>query len=249
MKAVLDMRVTEKKLAGPSMSQGPYARMLRWLHLALALVVTALAITGLIFHYRKPLGIDNLKLSIMFVHAMIGYALLLVISLRVYFGVRGAEAMRFRHVLPRGKDFSKLFSLKPTRERWKFAGRSPLSRVVAGLLLILITTNLVTGLVRAGTDLYLPPFGPFIQAHIAKDGVAPSMVKPGEGTYIDESRYAPIKRAKTPFGTAHYYVGLSIMAIALFHIIGVLSKEWSAPNDKRSRGRARLMLFGPEKGR
>jgi cytochrome b len=228
---------------------GPYGPTLRRLHLAMALFVTVLAITGLVFDYRKLLGIEHLKLTISFIHAAIGYGFIVAFALRIYYGLAGAEPLRFRHVLPRGSDLKRLFAAKEARERFKFAGRSPLSRTIAGLLFLLLSVNILSGMIRAGTDLYFPPVGPIVQAFIVKDGADPSMIKPGEGEYIDESRYKVVKKAKKPFGSIHYYGGLLIIGVALFHMMGVISREWSAPNDPKARGRARLMLFGPKKRR
>jgi len=44
-------------------------------------------------------------------------------------------------------------------------------------LLLLMTTMAVTGLVRAGTDIYFPPFGGWAQDYIAADQVPPSSLE------------------------------------------------------------------------
>lgn len=227
----------------------PYDAAHRRVHLAMAIGIALLALSGLAFQFRKDLGLDDRKLDIMFVHATIGYGFFVAFVTRIFFGLKGPEPMRFRHVFPRGRDFKRLLASHNDRTRLKFAGRAPLSRVIAGALFILIGANVVTGMTRAGTDLYFPPLGPFVQAYVARDGINPGRLKPGEGEFIEESRYRHIRKAKKPVGTAHNYGAWMIIGIALVHLIGVVSTEWSAPLDRTQRGRARLMLFGPRKAR
>ncbi|NWG91946.1 MAG: cytochrome b/b6 domain-containing protein [Parvularculaceae bacterium] len=227
---------------------GPYGTALRRLHLAIACFIVALAITGFMIYFRKPLGLQALKLTLVWTHASIAYAFLFVLAARVYFGVAGGEANRFRHVLARADDIKRLFAASASGRRGlKFAGRSPLSRTLATIIYATIAANAATGLVRAGTDLYLPPLGPFVRAYVAADGVDPAVLRPAARVGVDTERHGFISRAKIPFGKAHIYGAFVIAAAALIHAAGVVTTEWSAPNDRKARGRARLMLFGPRR--
>ena len=227
---------------------GPYGTALRRLHLAIACFIVALAITGFMIYFRKPLGLQALKLTLVWTHASIAYAFLIVLAARVYLGVAGGEASRFRHVLARAADIRRLFIGSASgRSGLKFAGRSPLSRTLATIIYAAIAANAATGLVRAGTDLYLPPFGPIVRAYIAADGVDPANLRPAAREGADKERHGFVSRAKIPFGKAHIYGAFIIAATALIHACGVLMTEWFTPNDPRARGRARLMLFGPRR--
>lgn len=226
----------------------PYSRTLRRLHLAIACFVVLLAGTGFSIYFRKPLGLQDLKLTLTFAHAVLAYAFLVILAVRLYLGVWGAEAMRLRRTLPRHEDFRRLFSTSGARDRrFALAGRSPLSRTIAAVLYVAFATNAATGLVRAGTDLYFPPFGPIVRAYVAGDGVDLARLKPGDASGADETRLKKISRAKIPFGRVHIYGAFVIAGFALFHSVGVGLTEWSAPNARKARGRARLMLFGPRR--
>ena len=99
---------------------------------------------------------------------------------------------------------------------------------------------------RAGTDLYFPPFGPLVLRYVAAEGEKPSVeaVKSGK---VNGARAKQIREFKAPVGKIHFYGGVFILFLASIHASGALVTEWSAPNDKSARGRARLMLFGPRK--
>ncbi len=226
---------------------GPYSKRLRQLHLAIAILISSLALTGLVFRYRAPLGLAEAKLELMTAHSLIGYGLIASICWRVWLGFKGRESDRFVHVLAGRKSLKKLFSGgKENRSRLRFAGRSPLSRLIATVLYAAVALNIGTGLIRAGTDLYFPPFGPLVLQYVTLSGEKPSVdaLKAGK---VDKARASRIREFKKPVAKIHFYGGLFILSFALLHASGALSTEWSSPNDKRSRGRARLMLFGPGK--
>lgn len=223
----------------PVQPDGPYPRTLRRLHLAIAGLVVLLAITGLMIYFRGPLGLQPLKVTLIWTHALIAYAFLCILGVRVFFGLRASDPMHFRHTLPRvGHHLS-------GRRRMKFAGRSTLSRAIAGVLYAAFAVNAATGIVRAGTDIYLPPLGPSIRAYVAAAGADPGDVRAGRKEHVDEVRFTRVSRAKIPFGVAHIYGAFTIMAVAMTHAIGVALTEWNAPNNRSVRGRARLMLLGP----
>lgn len=227
----------------------PYSATLRRLHLAVAVCVVALALTGFAINLREPLGLQALKLTLVYVHASIAYVFLGLLLLRVTLGVAGADAVRLKHTLPRWRDVKRLGAGLRDRSPMKFAGRSPLSRTLAGLIYLAFALNAATGLVRAGTDIYFPPFGGAVRAYVAKEGVDPSLIKVGERGLVDPEKMKTVSRAKIPFGKVHIYGGYFIVFAALLHFAGVIATEWSAPGDKALRGRARLMLFGPRKAR
>ncbi len=226
----------------------PYPKTLRRLHLAIVGFVIVLAVTGFMIYFRKPLGLQELKLKLVFVHAVIAYFFLAILAARFYLGLCGGDALGLKRTLPRVSDIRRLVSIDAAGgSRIKFAGRSPLSRTIAGVLYAVIAINATTGLVRAGTDLYFPPFGHFVRGYVVEAGVEPALVKPSERDYVNKPRFALVSRAKIPFGKVHIYGAFVIIGIAFAHALGVAATEWSAPNDRAARGRARLMLFGPRR--
>lgn len=226
---------------------GPYGRRLRQLHLTIGLCVSALALTGLIFYFRRKIGLGDYKLEIMFLHAMIAYTLIAALIWRAVLSIRGAEGDRLRHLIARPHDLARLFSSREARQhRFKFAGRSPLSRVIATCLYVCIGSNIVTGMVFVSTDLYLPPFGPMVLRYVSEDGAQPSIEAVRAGRY-DQERMKAVRTFKRPFAAVHFTGAMIIILLASIHMIGVISTEWSTPNDRSARGRARLMLFGPRR--
>lgn len=227
----------------------PYGAVLRRLHLAIAVFVFALALTGFAINFREPLGLQDLKLTLVYIHATVAYGFLALLLFRITLGVVGADAVRFSHTLPRWRDVKRLAAAVRDGSRMKFAGRSPLSRTLAGVIYLAFVMNAATGLVRAGTDVYFPPLGGVVRAYVAKEGVDPSMIKVSERDLVDSEKMKAVSRAKIPFGKVHIYGGYVILFAALLHLAGVIATEWSAPGDRKLRGRARLMLFGPGKAR
>lgn len=227
----------------------PYSATLRRLHLAIAVFVFALALTGFAINLREPLGLQGLKLTLVYIHATIAYGFLALLLFRITLGVMGADAVRLSHTLPRWRDVKRLGAAIRDGAPMKFAGRSPLSRTLAGVIYLAFAVNATTGLVRAGTDVYFPPFGAAVRAYVAKEGVDPSMIKVGERDLVDSKKMKTVSRAKIPFGKIHIYGGYVILFAALAHLVGVIATEWSAPGNRKLRGRARLMLFGPGKTR
>lgn len=226
--------------------EGRYGVTLRRLHLAIACFVLSLAVTGFLIYFRKPLGLQPHKLTLVWTHAIIAYAFLAVLALRAYRGFFGPAQDRFRVAVARVSDCQRFFFKGDAmRTRFKFAGRSPLSRMLATIIYATLAVNAATGLVRAGTDIYLPPFGPIVRAYVSADNAPLLSVRPSDRTNVDQQRFDFISRAKIPFGKIHIYGAFIIVTAAAIHGLGAALTEWSAPNDRTARGRARLMLFGP----
>jgi cytochrome b len=225
--------------------QGPYSTTLRRLHLALIFFVVILALSGFGIYFRKPLGLQSLKAALLNFHAIVAYGFLIVLGLRIFFGLRGAERDRFGHVFPRRRDFRRLVSAEENdRSRFNFAGRSPLSRTIAAALYLMIASNAATGLVRAGTDLHFPPFGPFIDAYLSVEGGVAA-----DKELLEKERAKEVRRMKLFVGKIHIYGAFVIVGVALVHAMGALVTEWSPPGNRSARGRARLMLLGPRRAR
>ena len=230
-------------------NSAPYSRTLRRLHLAIIGFVILLATTGFMIYFRKSLGLQPFKMRLVWIHAIIAYSFLIVITWRILLGFFGAKIDRLSTTLPNKRSLGRFFG---QRGKPRFAGRSPTSRMLAGALYLFIASNAATGLVRAGTDLYLPPFGPIVAHYVAADGADPGTLKPGQKDNTDPYRYGRVSGGKIILGKIHIYGAFIITTLALIHSIGTLSTEWSAPTrpgkDKR-RGPARIMLFGPEQKR
>lgn len=222
-------------------SDGPYPKRLRQLHLSVAFLISALAISGLVFHFRKAIGLAEAKMTIVEIHAYFGYFLIAIFSMRLLLGFRSGASENISHVVPGIAHLRRLFN-----SRAKFAGRAPLSRLIATLIYAAIAFNIATGVVRAGTDLYHPPLGPLVLQYLSPNGEIVTVESAKAGN-VDRERLKKLVKYKRSFAVTHYYAGLFIIFLSIAHALGVILTEWSPPGGSRARGRARLMLFGPEK--
>jgi cytochrome b len=92
-------------------------------------------------------------------------------------------------------------------------------------MLLLMLTLAVTGLVRAATDLYYPPFGTLAAYYVAETGADPAAIQPYDAVGTDPRRMAELKAFKGPFGQVHKYAAYTLMVIILIHIVFVVRAE------------------------
>ena len=90
------------------------------------------------------------------------------------------------------------------------------------LLLLLLA---VSGLIRAGTDLYYPPLGGTVASYVAKPGIDPAEITPLDMSLIDQDRLAIVDRLKIPVGQVHIYASWALLAMIILHISSVILKE------------------------
>ena len=99
---------------------------------------------------------------------------------------------------------------------------------MVALLLLLLVNQCVTGLVLAGTDLYLPPFGHLFLDWVAVPGASAEQLvglKPAQTPLLDADAYAAMRTFRKPFIELHElgFWGL-VLAIPL-HIAAVVITE------------------------
>ncbi len=99
---------------------------------------------------------------------------------------------------------------------------------MVALLFLLLSLQAVTGLVLAGTDLYLPPFGHEIAEWVTNSGEDHGKladIKPYSKTNIDPVSYKEMRDFRKPFITTHVYVFYTLLIAILLHLIGVVVSE------------------------
>ena len=92
-------------------------------------------------------------------------------------------------------------------------------------MMLLLTIMMVTGMVRAGTDIYYPPFGDFMAKYVAAEGVTFDQIKPYDETGTDADKYARLKAFKGPWGTVHVYTAYLLWLMVLVHVVAVIRTE------------------------
>ena len=92
----------------------------------------------------------------------------------------------------------------------------------------------MTGLILAGTDLYLPPFGHEIAEWVTNAGGDHSKIadlKPYSQTNIDQESYDEMKAFREPIITMHLYTFYILLTAIFLHLFGVLLTELKERSD------------------
>ena len=92
-------------------------------------------------------------------------------------------------------------------------------------MFLLLTLMTVTGLIRAGTDIYFPPFGGIAFNPVAAEGVPLSQIKPYDKTGTDPEKLAELQAFKKPIGTIHVYTAYVLWFLILVHLLAVIRSE------------------------
>ena len=130
----------------------------------------------------------------------------------------------FGKFLPFHKGFVKeLKTFKQQKAVYK--GHNPAGKLMVFALLSLMCTQMVTGLVIAGTDIYYPPLGRYFAESIAVDKQNIEAIKPYSKENVDESAYKEMRAIRKPFITAHVYAFYGLLFLIPLHILGVIVAE------------------------
>lgn len=203
----------------------------RWFHWINAIAILLLLLSGFLFMYRPALYIDGpeAKAAIQAMHAMIGYGFAVNLCARVVWGFLGNRHARWLAVLPRRSALRALSDeLRGVWQRRPFAylGRGPLSRLSVTIMFALLLAQAASGLIRAGVDLYYPPFGGLMAAYIARPGVDPASIswRNAKDLAIPE-RYQQLGRLKAVSGPVHRYGAYLLLVMVVVHVTGVTLSE------------------------
>src|SRR5690606_26020026 len=137
-------------------------RLFHWINV---LCVLGLIAVGTVILYANELGVSaEGKVTLKITHAWIGYVFTFNLLWRlVHAAFTGNAYASWSAIVPGGKGY--LGSLKAyvgsrgPEELPAYKGHNPLGRLMVTAIFLLLMTQMVTGLVLAGTDLYFPPFG------------------------------------------------------------------------------------------
>lgn len=213
-------------------------RSVRIFHWVNAICIIGLICLGLILLNNKSFGVsDDGKILLKTLHAYFGYVLVINLAWRIVWGFVGNKYSRWRAVLPFTKGYIKLSKSYAKgfvqNNPPPYAGHNPIAKLMVGLLFALLITQAATGLILAGTDLYLPPLGHEIAEWVTGSGEDHSKLaglKPGSKEGVDPEAYKQMREFRKPFITVHVY-GFYILVIAiLLHIIGVIVTELKEKN-------------------
>ena len=202
-------------------------RIFHWLNV---LCVLALIAIGTVILNAKGLGIgSDGKVMLKTVHVYVGYVFAINLAWRIMWGFVGSRFSRWKMALPFGSEYKS--QLKAHIEGAKnkkpvgFLGHNPIARLMVALLFLLLSLQAITGLVLAGTDVYMAPFGNSIKEWIATDSSTVELVKPYSKEGINAETYKEMRDVRKPFIMVHYYVFYIMLGAVLLHLLGVLVSE------------------------
>jgi len=180
--------------------------------------------------FKKELGITGIdaKVGLKEVHVIIGYVFVLNLTWRIVWGFIGNKYARWKNIVPHG-NFANVVRQYIVSEKngnaKQYVGHNPLGRLAITFIYLLLLTMAVTGLVRAGTDIYYPPFGSLVTEYIAAPNTNPDNILPYVATGTDKEKAANLKSFKGPFGTIHIYSSYILMFMIVLHIFFVVRAE------------------------
>jgi len=202
-------------------------RIFHWVNFTTVLL---LIFMGLMMLFKKDLGITSLDAKIMLktIHVLIGYVFVLNLLVRIGWAFVGNRFARWGSMLP-GKGFGDevkgyLASMKAGEPK-QYLGHNPLGRLAVAVLMASLMVMAVTGLIRAGTDIYYPPFGSMAAEYVAAEDVDPASLKPYDKTFVDAGKMKELKDFKGPFGEVHIYTSYFLMFLIALHIFAVARAE------------------------
>lgn len=140
-------------------------------------------------------------------------------------------------ILPLGKDYflslrEYIIGVKSGKPP-AYLGHNPVARLMVFLLFLLLAIQAITGLVLAGTDVYMPPFGNQVVEYIAavdENQNRIGEIRAGYKDNINEKAYEEMRTFRKPFITIHYYLFFVLLAAIFLHIIGVIVTEVKEKN-------------------
>ena len=202
-------------------------RVFHWLNV---LCVLGLISVGTVILNGGTLGIGNDgKILLKTIHVWIGYVFVLNLLWRLVWGFVGGPYSRWRATLPFGRGYGRQlteeFAAIRQGRTQNYIGHTPLGRLAVAVLLGTLLLQGATGLILAGTDLYMPPFGKAIATNVAADGIDPSQVRPYSPETVDSEAYQAMRDIRAPVVETHEIIYFVLLGLIAMHILAVVLTE------------------------
>ena len=202
-------------------------RVFHWLNV---LCVLGLIAVGTVILKADALGVPNDgKIILKTTHVWIGYVFVLNLLWRLVWGFIGGPYARWRSVLPFGRGYRTQLTgeLSAIREgrAVNYLGHTPLGRIAVTVLLGALILQGATGLILAGTDLYMPPFGKSIAEDVAASGLDPNQVRPYAPETVDPEAYKSMRTMRAPVVETHEIMYFVLLGLITLHILAVVLTE------------------------
>lgn len=203
-------------------------RILHWINVV-AVILLAFSGGMIMFSHLLHMGARPTEVMLKTLHAFVGYVVVAGLSLRLVWGFVGSPPSRWRAVLPnrsvRRQFWTDLRGVL-TRRPDASVARLLFSRVVTTTIFAVLFTMAATGIFRAATDLYHPPFGALFADYLASPGVDPATLQPMDPAGADPARWRILMKFKTAVvGKIHEWGAYIVLGLGVLHIAGVIMTE------------------------
>jgi len=184
-------------------------------HWVNSVCVLLLAFLGLIMTFRTELGLggEEVKVAFKYIHSYVGFIFLINLLVRAFRRWRFGPANSISVSGPK---------LKPYFGGGFRAGKASVievrsaSKLVILAIFALLTLSSITGVIRAGTDIYLPPLGPLVANWIAEDNAME--ISPLSKKNINQQKHGKLNRIKVPVGLIHRWSAYLLGVLVVLHI-------------------------------
>ena len=188
--------------------------LFHWLN---AVCILCLLQLGFIMMFREELGFSSIesKIALKYVHTYIGFVFVANLLFRAVLGITNKpRAQRQGSPLNLVTYLRSFFNHK----RPSIISVRSSSRLLTLMLFALLTVSSTTGLLRASTDLYLPPAGPLITHWLATSPEVIEKLDPHSKQFIDPQRLGRLNRVKVPLGLIHKWSAWALLLLIVVHI-------------------------------
>lgn len=203
-----------------------WSRNIRLFHWINVISMTLLIVIGLIIFNSKLFGVStDGKVLLKTIHVLVGYIFAINLLLRILIAFIGKSYERWGKIFPFRKGFSKELADFKNHKNSTYKGHNPAGKLMVLALLSLMSIQMISGLVIAGTDIYYPPFGQYFAESVAIDKQNIDAVKPYSKENVNEEAYKTMRDIRKPFITAHVYAFYGLLFLIPLHILGVIIAE------------------------
>ena len=199
-------------------------RIFHWVNVACVIGLIAI---GTVILNASAMSIPNDgKIVLKTVHVWVGYVFALNLLWRLIWGFIGGPYARWKAVLPMGSGYAQQLKEELAAVRGKgtvsYVGHSPLGRIAVTVLLLCLVVQALSGLVLAGTDVYMPPLGGYFAEWVVAEGLDPSQVLPYAPETVNPENYKAMRALRSPVIQTHetmYYILLGLIALHIFAVV------------------------------
>jgi cytochrome b len=181
---------------------------------------------GLVILNGKLFGVStDGKILLKTIHVIVGYVFATNLLIRLLIGFIGKSHERWSKTLPFNKGFTQALVDFKDHKKIAYKGHNPAGKLMILALFTLLFTQMISGLVLAGTDIYYPPFGKYFAESIAIDKQNTEVIQPYSKVNVDAHAYKKMRALRKPFITAHVYAFYGLIFLIPLHILGVIIAE------------------------